>query len=86
MEVYPVRSWDSKSNTGELMELFHQLRKSYEMDYNQVSGVTEEQFVEKQGLLIWGVQKEKVTFTLFNNGRLDARFCQDDLDKVGGDE
>ena len=80
--IEPVRSWDSNSNTAELLELYHQLQKSYDKDFGDKQSVTQEQFEEKRGLLIWGVQKQKVTFTLFNTGLLDATYCQDDLDKV----
>lgn len=83
--VYPVRVWDRNSNTGELLELYHQLRKSYELPHNQKSGVTEKEFEEKRGFLLWGVQTNRVTFTLFNTGDLDAKFCGDNLDEVETD-
>ena len=86
MHITPVRAWDSNSTTGDLMELWHQLNASYEQEHNQKSGVTREQFIQKREMLIWGVQRSKVTFTLYSDGWLDARFCQENLDEVGGDE
>ena len=84
METYsfPVKTWDRTSNTGELMELFHTLRECYEAPHNRDSGVTEEQFEEKRGLLIWGVQREKVTFTLMSDGWLKADFLCDEQDII----
>ena len=81
--IYPVRTWDSHSSTGELMELYLELGRSYYAGEACEPGeVTPEQFEEKRGFLIWGVQKERVTFTLHSNGWLNARFCQDNLDEV----
>jgi hypothetical protein len=84
--IEPVRCWDSNSNTAELLELYHQLQKSYDKDFGDKKSVTQETFEEKRGLLIYGVQKSRVSFTLFNNGLLDATFCEDELDKVEEEE
>ena len=82
--TYPVRVWDSNSNTGELMELFHEIGTAYEKGYAEEKGkeMNRQQFEEKRGMLIWGVQTKKVTFTLLSDGRLDALFCKDNLDEV----
>ncbi len=79
MDIYPVKTWDRHSNTGELLELYKQLETTYN-SVRDTTPVTEEQFRQKQFGLIWGVQKNKVTFTLLNTGLLDCEFLSDEQD------
>ncbi len=61
-----IKTWDNKSTTGELMDLYHIKREGYKI--NNEENLSEKEFQNLRGWVLWGVQTKRCSMSLYPKG------------------